>query len=340
MAQLHPVLFCLAPLVTAQMLFGQGARGTVAGESLKVYQHMSAGSDVVATLPQGATVQIETSITGEGGTWCGISRMEPRGRLGYVLCNQLQREAAPPPKPDPPVPAAEAEAPRVAQPAATSRSPLTSAQKRWGLAASALLTESNMGRHTTLAPWDRTPEMVRGQKQMLRQQWGIDDRAGLLLVLTALDQGGIRQGFAAIGRQVSGLSEEDYQRVLATVQGDKDTVHGVAVARKYYARLGSKGLVGWDYARYISLCRWGYLLGYLSEEEAWQGTMHAARIIQSTFASWRDLGENYLIGREFWSYEQTQRDGRVMREVCERLLSDPRSPWNQIPWALNLGAEE
>jgi len=65
--------------------------------------------------------------------------------------------------------------------------------------------------------------------------------------------------------------------------------------------------------------------------------MHAAGIIQSTFSSWREVGENYLIGREFWSYSQTQQDGRFMREVCERLLANPRSPWNQIPWGLNLG---
>jgi hypothetical protein len=151
-----------------------------------------------------------------------------------------------------------------------------------------------------------------------------------------LDQGGLRQSFAAIGQRVSELGEEEFQGVLASVR-DKDAAHGVTMARRYYRRLGAKSLVGWDYARYISLCRWGYSVGYLSEQEAWQGIMHAAGIIQSTFSSWREVGENYLIGREFWSYSQTQQDGRFMREVCERLLANPRSPWNQIPWGLNLG---
>ena len=34
--------------------------------------------------------------------------------------------------------------------------------------------------------------------------------------------------------------------------------------------------------------------------------MPAARALQSHFTSWRDLGENYLIGREFWSRSETQ----------------------------------
>ena len=205
------------------------------------------------------------------------------------------------------------------------------------MAASALLTQSNMEWHTTLAPWNRTPQYINGTKRLLREQWGIEDRASLLLQLTSLDQGGMRQGFDAIGQRISGLNEEQFQLVLASVRDDKNAAHSLTIARRHYQRLGAKGLVGWDYSRYVSLCRWGYYVGYLSEEEAWQGIMHAARIIQNTFSSWRELGENYLIGREFWSYSQTQQDGKLMREIYERLLADPGSPWNRIPWALNLG---
>lgn len=334
MARLLPVYLSMALLLAAWPAFGQGARGTVLPDSLKVYLHMSAESDVVATLQHGATVQIESSITGEGGTWCGISRIEPKARLGYVICNQLQREA-PPPKPNP-APAAPEPA-SAAQASAAAPAPLTGTQKAWALAASALLTESNMGHHNTLAESDLTPGQIRAEKQSLSQQWGIEDRTSLLLALSALDQAGHRSAFATIGQRVSGLSEQDLQAVLASVRGDKDATHGVTVARKYYQRLGDKSLVGWDYSRYISLCRWGYSLGYLSAEEAWQGIMHAARIIRNTFSSWRELGENYLIGREFWSYEQTQQDGKFMREVCDRLLSDAHSPWNRIPWAIDLG---
>ena len=59
-------------------------------------------------------------------------------------------------------------------------------------------------------------------------------------------------------------------------------------------------------------------------------------IIQSTFSSWQDLGENYLIGREFWSYAKTLENGNLMWAAYDRLLANPESPWNRIPWDLNL----
>ena len=51
---------------------------------------------------------------------------------------------------------------------------------------------------------------------------------------------------------------------------DPRLLHRIAVVEKYYTAMGSKSIYGWDYARYVALCGWGYLVGYLSEEEAWQ----------------------------------------------------------------------
>jgi len=64
--------------------------------------------------------------------------------------------------------------------------------------------------------------------------------------------------------------------------------------------------------------------------------MYAARILQRAFSSWRELGENYLIGREFWSLTQTKQDGDQVRAAYDRLLNDPNSPWNRISWTLSL----
>ena len=106
---------------------------------------------------------------------------------------------------------------------------------------------------------------------------------------------------------------------------------------EYAPKLGGKSLIGWDYARFISLCRWGYACGFLTEEEAWDYIMPVADMLQKTFSSWADLGENYVIGREFWSYEQTQVSGAAIREAYESLLSSPTSPWQQNAWDMDLG---
>jgi hypothetical protein len=39
--------------------------------------------------------------------------------------------------------------------------------------------------------------------------------------------------------------------------------------------------------------------------------LKAARLIQRTFGSWSELGQNYPIGREFWSPAETERNGHL-----------------------------
>ena len=64
--------------------------------------------------------------------------------------------------------------------------------------------------------------------------------------------------------------------------------------------------------------------------------MPAARILRAHFASWQEFGENYLLGREYWSYERTMANGKQYKQVVQQLLKDPDSPWNVCPWNTNL----
>jgi hypothetical protein len=110
------------------------------------------------------------------------------------------------------------------------------------------------------------------------------------------------------------------------------------LVRQYGSVFGRKSLLGWDYSRYVLLCRWGYHCGYLSEQEAWDRIMPVARMLQKTFSSWADLGENFLVGREFWSYAEMLRTGAEVKAAYQTLLDDPFSPWKFNPWDQDLGA--
>jgi hypothetical protein len=79
--------------------------------------------------------------------------------------------------------------------------------------------------------------------------------------------------------------------------------------------LGQSGILAWDLVRYIALCRWGYLAGYLTQTSQ----------------------NDCLIGREFWSLQQTQKYSERYRSIFERFMQDPNSPWNVNPWAMDLG---
>src|SRR5262249_34037435 len=90
-----------------------------------------------------------------------------------------------------------------------------------------------------------------------------------------------------------------------------------------------------DYMRYISLCRWGYLAGYFTEEEAWKYIMPTARLLQRIFSSWQEMGRNFLVGREFWSPEDPAKS--YTEYAYYRLLTEPQSPWRRLDWNQDLG---
>ncbi len=297
--------------------------GTVQNNAIEVHREASVGSDVVATLAVGEKVRIDWSVAAEQGEWCSVSRLEDPRPLGFVPCQRLDRKTID----------AETHSPADAPPAAR---PLTRRQMAWGLAASALLTEHNRGRHDTLSGIAATAQSASDQRWILARWWDVADRDGLLRVLAWLDAGGHRRRFAEVGERAVQLSPEEFEALLSSPELKSDEAESISVARKYFRKLGARSLVGWDYARYVSLCRWGYTAGYLDEGEAWQGITHAAGILRRTFSSWRELGENYLIGREFWSPEETRRGGADYRATFQQLLSDPASPWNRVPWSLEI----
>lgn len=166
-------------------------------------------------------------------------------------------------------------------------------------------------------------------KQMLAQSWDITDRKSFYSNLEWLYKEGHRSEFNEIAQGLkSGVSEND----LAWKYGDKK----VLVVKEYYKELGSKSILGWDYARYVFLCRCVYSVGYISEDEAWKLIMPVAKNMQKTFDSWDDLAKNYMIGREFWDYHQAKSEENDLTWAFTRLSADPQSPWNVYSWDMDL----
>jgi hypothetical protein len=212
----------------------------------------------------------------------------------------------------------------------------TESQKAWALAASAVLTERNGQRHDLLGEAEPTDAIIIDTKKLMYDAWGIANRQDLFNVLRWIDEKGHRIEFEKAGSSISSFSPRQYEEFLAKTKENPEAHNQVLIINKYYKSLGQKGLLGWDYSRMISLCRWGYLVGYLTESEAWVMIMEAARELQQKFGSWRELGENYLIGRQYWSYSATKENGKLYLNAFNKLLSDSNSCWNRIPWNTDL----
>ena len=223
---------------------------------------------------------------------------------------------------------------------AVEHTDLTPEQKGWALATSAVLWERNADRHDLLAGRELTEANRRDRQQLLERSWGVRNRDDLLSSLSWIHSGGSRRPFRELGEKVLAMSPARRRELEPARQERPVFDQQVLVVDVYYRRLGAKGLLGWDYARYVALCRWGYQSAYLTEDEAWGHIIPAARLLQATFSSWKELGENYLIGREFWSPEEHRQSGALLRKALHRLLTNPDSPWKRYPWDLNLVANE
>jgi Protein of unknown function (DUF1266) len=135
-----------------------------------------------------------------------------------------------------------------------------------------------------------------------------------------------------LGARTSALNDQQFAAVRSQLGQDPEVMNKLDVVRAHYLELGTKSILAWDLIRYISLCRWGVLAGYMFEADAWRQVMPAAQQLQQAFDSWQDLQKNYLIGREFWSLEQTRKSGARFQAAYDKLSTDPSSPWNTIPW--------
>jgi hypothetical protein len=222
----------------------------------------------------------------------------------------------------------------------TTYSTPTREQKMWALATCAILTESNKGRNDLLGGCQRTPKDCNDWQKGLANWWGVHNRADFLERLKWIETGGHRRSFDEIASFFTSATPDQIVEIKRKYANNPQISNQIEIVLKYKDEFGQKSIAAWDFARYVALCGWGYVAGYLTEEEAWQHIMPAARLMQRTFVSWEDLGKNHVVGREFWSFEQTQKRGDLTRSCYEKLLTCPSSPWVKIPWDLDLSEEK
>jgi Protein of unknown function (DUF1266) len=320
------LIFVLAAVsISVVPALAQQETGTVVNESLDVYARMSGDSDVVATLKRGTTVRILLTISDGEHAWCSIADLDTGAKLGYALCSALSRQGAP----STAATGVGRVLPTLSFSAQASSQPPTRAQKAWAIAAAAILSTYNR---------ESTSGMSSGlgrveTRRILADGWNVHSHDDLTGAFAWLDQGGNRVEFSDVGARAESLSPEKLKEAVSHLNAVDAS--SVRVAYANYERFGTKSISAWDYARYINLCRWGVDAGYLSEDEAWQRTMYAARILQQTFGSWREFGENYMVGSEFYPRHYLLNRQR-MQAVHQELVSNPSSPWNRIPWSLPL----
>lgn len=209
----------------------------------------------------------------------------------------------------------------------------SSDQLSWGLAVDAILTKTNRQRFDLLGGGIPGKRMTESTKDMLSIWWGINNRNDAFDTISWLKGTGHRADYEVLAGLVAMTPDEEFDKQLEKYKDNTEFVRQVKFVKEHYKELGSKSLTGWDWIRLVNVVRDCYLAGYLTKEEAWEEIMFAARTLQQTFDSWEDMGNNYVLGAQFWSPEDYYKD---RADTVQWLLSDAGSPWTLIKWDLSL----
>jgi hypothetical protein len=216
--------------------------------------------------------------------------------------------------------------------------------KTHALAFGAILDSQNGAPHSRLlAPMapDEREEFVKRQKELLGSWWDVHSREELLDMLDNLERGkyGQRQAYWETRRKLVEAKMENYLRVIKEAEFESE---GGARAFIVATHLGvvhgaTLPIAAWDFGRYINLCRWGVVCGWITEQEAWDRIIPAARLLQSSYTSWDNFAADYLLGRNFWS-PQDAADNETIRYRITLLKQPPKGLWASIDWNQSLGA--
>jgi hypothetical protein len=220
------------------------------------------------------------------------------------------------------------------------------AVKTHALAFGAILDSQNGDPHSRLAPPmgpDERQKSETRERELLASYWNIHNRGELLDTLDGLQSGsaGHRHAYWDIRRR---LLEGRMENYLPVITGLSSANNGGARAFIVATHLGplrgaTLPITAWDFGRYINLCRWGVLCGWITEAEAWDRILPAARLLQASYASWDDYAADYLLGRNFWSPESAS-ENETIRYTVALLKLAPNGLWSTVPWNETLGSGE
>jgi hypothetical protein len=176
---------------------------------------------------------------------------------------------------------------------------------------------------------------------VLRRDWGVNNREELLETISETEQSGHSKTLTDIKRVIHEIMENNGNFSIFYVYNNYhlnprqyNYLKFVLTNWNYFE---NKTIIGWDLTRVIALCRWGYNVGFLSEEEAWESIFNTAKRIQSHYASWEDFGLDYYMGRLFWaSGSGGDIDYLLPTDSIYKNLTGEQGYWRNFEWNIDL----
>lgn len=187
-----------------------------------------------------------------------------------------------------------------------------------------------------------SPDIKGECLEILEDFWQIRNKADAKKALENIRQQGHRTKFNVLGtslpadgsidatslekfKQIFNFDFQDSQQLQMSDEDYRKLAQWIQRTQKY---LKVGGILAWDAARYVHLIRLCFVVGFLSDDEAWSEVLKLAPIVEGKFDSWMEFAQSFLIGRTFWSGA----DDPQVKMICEKLLGHPASPWQFFDW--------
>ena len=176
----------------------------------------------------------------------------------------------------------------------------------WAISLTGIMTEINNSNRNALYATTMDERGRNACLNILSRDWGITTRVELFETLDSLETGGHAASFREIQEIIrellkAGDNSSAVSAVLNRYEWDETKYNRFMYVAANWSKYQSLPIKAWDLGRSISLCRWGYNVGFITEDEAWARIFRIAKIIQPFYSSWEEYGYDYFMGRIFWA---------------------------------------
>ena len=204
----------------------------------------------------------------------------------------------------------------------------------WAIALTGIMTELNNDTHLTLE--SRLSDADKRYLEVLKRDWGINNRDELLNMLDSLERGGHTASFNSMKKLII-ENNGNIEEILEKYQLEDYEINRLPFVITNWHIYENMTIRSWDLGRSIALCRWGYDVGFLTEKEAWGKIMYYAKQIQPLYSSWDEYGFSYMGGRLFWASSfGSVNDYIAITSVVYNALISESGYWHSLRWDIEL----
>ena len=172
-------------------------------------------------------------------------------------------------------------------------------------------------------------------RSLLSDYWGVENREDLIETLRYLIASGHSMDYA---NNLEVISNGGTARDLHYEGMDDDDIavsdSRFEFTRAYAGQYGPMMLRGWDLGRAANVTRWGYFVGFITEDEAWSILDQIADGCMDAFGSWASFAQSYIFGSMFWKCpygsDACYENAAGLMFAVEHLLTE--GEWKDFPW--------